>query len=450
MAAAPEDRWGGDFDPFADPEERRVLFAAVDSFCQYRKAAHYNVTHRRRQNFYALPSPHWQRLAQPPFSYLETLNLVDDAIDENADIAREIFLQSLSAVGLAEHPLEPTPDGRRHRLDWRGAATPQDVDKARTTIRQLYRDWSAEGAAERRACYDPIVSTLTSEFSHRPDKCDVKVLIPGAGLGRLVFEVCRAGFDAEGNEISYHQLLASSFILNHTSRAHQFPLYPFALNFSNHVSRSDQLRRVMVPDVHPGTALRESSIGRSTHAFQRIGMATGDFMVVYSDAAHAAVYDAVATVFFIDTAPNLLRYIETVHHCLKPGGIWINLGPLLWHFGDSGPVTDSNDGNAPRPTDEHEHEHNSPTTTPYHHHHQNQNPGIASAGSVELTHSEILPLIASSGFSFPSSSLPPPIDTGYIQDPASLLQNTYRAVHWVARKDGGKPGPEEKQQPQQK
>lgn len=24
--------WSGDFDPFADPEERRVLFAAFDSF----------------------------------------------------------------------------------------------------------------------------------------------------------------------------------------------------------------------------------------------------------------------------------------------------------------------------------------------------------------------------------------------------------------------------------
>ena len=27
-----EGSWGGDFDPFADPEERRVLFAAFDSF----------------------------------------------------------------------------------------------------------------------------------------------------------------------------------------------------------------------------------------------------------------------------------------------------------------------------------------------------------------------------------------------------------------------------------
>lgn len=27
-----ENGWGGDFNPFADPEERRVLFAAFDSF----------------------------------------------------------------------------------------------------------------------------------------------------------------------------------------------------------------------------------------------------------------------------------------------------------------------------------------------------------------------------------------------------------------------------------
>ena len=27
-----EETWAGDFDPFSDPEERRVLFAAFDSF----------------------------------------------------------------------------------------------------------------------------------------------------------------------------------------------------------------------------------------------------------------------------------------------------------------------------------------------------------------------------------------------------------------------------------
>ena len=160
-------------------------------------------------------------------------------------------------------------------------------------------------------------------------------------------------------------------------------------------------------------------------------MATGDFTVIYSDDEHAATYDAVATVFFIDTAPNLVRYIETIHHCLKPGGVWINLGPLLWHFEDSGPVTrtiDDDNINAEEscPTDEHE----PPTTSTS----SNRNLGIASAGTVELTHDEILSLITSSGFSIsPSSSTTS--ETGYIQDPTSMLQNTYRVVHWVARKE---------------
>ena len=29
---------------------------------------------------------------------------------------------------------------------------------------------------------------------------------------------------------------------------------------------------------------------------------------------------AVVTMFFIDTAPNLIKYIETVRNCLRPGG----------------------------------------------------------------------------------------------------------------------------------
>ncbi|KAI9783114.1 MAG: hypothetical protein M1839_004283 [Geoglossum umbratile] len=427
--AAEDQRWGGDFDPFADPEEKRVLFAAVDSFYQYRKAAHYNVTHRRRQNFYALPAAHWQRLAQPPISYLETLNQIDDAIDKNADIAHAIFLQSLSAIGLAEHPPGPASDGQKHHLDWRGAATPQDVDKARTTVRQLYRDWSAEGAAERQVCYDPILTALSSEFPDHPNRGAIKVLIPGAGLGRLVFEVCRAGYTAEGNEISYHQLLASSFILNHTTGAHTLPLYPWAFSFSNHISRENQLQCVLVPDVHPGTVLQEASEGQETHAFQRIGMATGDFTVIYNDAEHAGAYDAVATVFFIDTAPNILQYIETIHHCLKPGGIWINLGPLLWHFEDSGPTTTTTTTTiAPTTSQQQKQQEDPPNPNP------NPNLGIASTGTVELTQTEILALITASGFALaspPTASAAP-----YIQDPASMLQNSYRVTHWVARKEG--------------
>ena len=33
-----------------------------------------------------------------------------------------------------------------------------------------------------------------------------------------------------------------------------------------------------------------------------------------------------------DTAHNVCDYIEVIHRALRPGGLWINLGPLLWHW----------------------------------------------------------------------------------------------------------------------
>ena len=46
-------------------------------------------------------------------------------------------------------------------------------------------------------------------------------------------------------------------------------------------------------------------------------------------------WDCVSTCYFIDTAHNVIDYIEKIWHILKPGGYWINFGPLLYHFSDS-------------------------------------------------------------------------------------------------------------------
>ena len=66
----------------------------------------------------------------------------------------------------------------------------------------------------------------------------------------------------------------------------------------------------------------------------RFSMAGGDFLEVYNDAEYMMTQDVVVTSFFIDCARNVLEFIETIHRVLKTGGIWINLGPLLYHFAD--------------------------------------------------------------------------------------------------------------------
>lgn len=379
------------------------------------------MTHRRRQNFYALPTSQWQLLAAPPFNILSKFDRVDDAIDANANIASGILKAGLKAFGLDREPTEPS-------MDWRGSAKPSDMDKARTTIRQLYRDWSAEGAIEREFSYRPVILDLLRLFPV-PDKGSLKVLLPGSGLGRLLFELCRMGFDVEGNEISYHQLMASNWVLNQLSADEHVNLYPFALSFSNHIDREHQLKCVKVPDVHPASELDIASIGMETHASERMNVTAADFVALYSHPKYSKSFDAVVTVFFLDTAPNVLRYIEVVGRCLKDGGYWINLGPLLWHFEETrGPAEVEHKAVVDPPVDYHTQEHEQMP------HKRQKQDGIGEPGSIELTNKEVLLLIGKMGFHIETSEVRE--GCGYIQDPESMMQNMYRVSHWVARKSG--------------
>lgn len=29
-----------------------------------------------------------------------------------------------------------------------------------------------------------------------------------------------------------------------------------------------------------------------------------------------------------------MEYVETIHSILRPGGLWVNIGPLLYHWAD--------------------------------------------------------------------------------------------------------------------
>jgi len=40
----------------------------------------------------------------------------------------------------------------------------------------------------------------------------------------------------------------------------------------------------------------------------------------------AAAWSCVATCFFIDTARNVIVYLENIFRMLQPGGYWINFG----------------------------------------------------------------------------------------------------------------------------
>jgi len=270
-------------------------------------------------------------------------------------------------------------DGDAFRLpqDDRLQPTASDMSKLKSTIRQFVRDWSAEGAKERELCYGPLVEVLTKTYPPEIRR-NIRVLSPGSGLGRLPWEVAKLGFSSQGNEFSFFMLIPSNILLNCISEPHSHKIYPYIHSSSNIMEVQDQLRPVTIPDVSP----------RDLPPGSDFSMCGGEFVEVYG--AQLSAWDCVLTPFFIDTAHNVITYVETIYDTLKPGGIWVNQGPLLYHYED-----------------------------------------MSGEPSLELSYEEIRHIILKTGFSMVEEqrrSCP------YTSDGRSMFQVVYECIFFVAVK----------------
>lgn len=121
------------------------------------------------------------------------------------------------------------------------------------------------------------------------------------------------GFEVTVNEWSMYMNVMYRF-LERQQTAMSPSVHPFVDGWSHHVTNENMHRALLFPDT-PVEA-------------NKILMVEGDFTSVFNE--HSGHYDVVLTYFFIDTARNLMSYFDTIKRVLKPGGKWINLGPLLY------------------------------------------------------------------------------------------------------------------------
>ena len=300
----------------ADEElERAAFLKIVRAMRDYASDAAREV-HRWERNYERLPANHRALLSHHVAKH-------DDAyrcVKRNDDFFKEM-LSSFTGDDVPPHLRVPPPGEMAHE-----PVAPSDAVKVLYVLKNLARDWSAEAADERLQSHGPILAELERRLKAVPGRPPPRVMVPGAGLGRLVLECARRGWESEGNEYSYYMLLTSSFILNHATKAEQFTIHPWMHTNNNHLSDANQLRGVKVPDVPACDAGVPPGC---------MGMCAGDFVEVYGAAEQAGAWDAVATCFFIDTAHNVIEYLEIISRCLKPGAVWVNFGPLLYHWADA-------------------------------------------------------------------------------------------------------------------
>ncbi|KAJ7687171.1 N2227-like protein-domain-containing protein [Mycena rosella] len=265
--------------------------------------------------------------------------------------------------------------------------TAMDLMRVREALKHFIRDWSSDGIREREKIFTPILDVLRKVDVD--ERARMRVLVPGSGLGRLAWEISELGFlETTANELSFFMNLALRFLLSPstTSVPNEHAIHPYAHWFSHQRSAESLFRSISFPDAVP----------RLSSSFKLVEK---DFLTLQPPAAPSPIlapipgYDYIVTLFFIDTSLNILTTLEHIYHLLRPGGTWINLGPLLWTGG--------------------------------------------AQSKLELSLEEVLRAAEEVGFIIDTQDDGQPsktVECEYTGDPQAMMRWIYRAEFWVARK----------------
>ena len=357
-----------------DPEEYRHLRSIVSAFFNYQIDSLRDVT-RMERDFKSIGEKYLKKLS---FNYTERIAKLKHAIFQNytfllkiADPYKNMF--KLYKASSGEVLMEPL------------IVEGKDIIKMRSTLRLFIRDWAIDGIDERNSTYKPILNELKNYFKHK-SKNDfengINVLVPGAGLGRLMYEIAKLGFKSQGNEFSYYMLLCSNYIFNNTTKENEFVIQPLIHSFSNIYNEEAPFKKIMIPDENLAEELSKTETGE-------MSMVAGEFCRVYKEKIN--FFDSVVTCYFIDTANNIIEYIETIYNILKIGGLWINFGPLLYHYTDN-----------------------------------------INEVSIELSWNEVKKIIIGFGFEFTKEES---VQTTYSADKDSMTHRIYKCIFFTAVKN---------------
>lgn len=454
-----------------EDEERRYFTQVCNSYQQYatfHQVREQGVNHRKEQflasagqqcNVEETEGPTVESILKKTTS-LHQQKKTNELLCQ-ATIRNQFFLDNVlqhcgamtSQEVLRQRKNDSTGNGK---IEW---STEDQMSKIDSVLKSVARDWSVEGRQERSIVYDKLLSALERYLPIKLEDTETqmngslvniandcsrgppRVAVPGSGLGRLAWEIYSKGYSAQGSDFSLPMLLASDFILNGCGRGptdtshRQFAISPWLAETKNVKSLQDRVRTVVVPDVDPTSVMLNDN--DDDHDLPEFSMLAGEFQSLYShflpsgqsrqgEANSNKKFNAVVCSFFIDTAPTLPHYLITIWHMLEVGGLFINMGPLMYHWSGHGGLTpeDLDDAAAIR-SDQGDYmsaKHKQRT------HYLDQR----YLQSVDYTWEEINAMIISCGFEIIAEETD--VTTRYTSDMSSMMKTTYDCVYFVARK----------------
>lgn len=150
---------------------------AVHSFSQYESVSKAHLAQMRNTYSKGTRSNPNHRRIGTAIGYPEKLDRLERAIQVNSVVTRGIC-----RLVKEDHDAVLSHSGGD-----------EDVGRVREALKHFVRDWSVDGKPERDQIFTPILDILTRLEPHAFERADRQVLVPGAGLGRLAYEISQLG-----------------------------------------------------------------------------------------------------------------------------------------------------------------------------------------------------------------------------------------------------------------
>ncbi|EEP80345.1 predicted protein [Uncinocarpus reesii 1704] len=263
---------------------RHRLLSALHGFYRYEKTAMQELDTIRRR--YSNVGKEQKLLVESVIGYEEKIRRTEQLIKKNDKIAQEIFDCALSFYQVEFLEFKQFTDEIES-----GGKSAERVSVSQA-LKHFVRDWAPEGGHERMNTFPQILESLQKHYPNRDSRDPVQVLVPG--------------FEVTANEWSSFMNLAYRYLTSpKVALANSTTIHPYVDWWSHQPSNAELHRSITFPEVlvDPSSVL----------------LVEGDFTTVFNQDSDSGRFDVIVTLFFIDTARNLLTYIETIHRLLKPG-----------------------------------------------------------------------------------------------------------------------------------
>ncbi|KAL6933368.1 uncharacterized protein HGUI_02955 [Hanseniaspora guilliermondii] len=284
------------------PNER-ILYQSFCKLYKYQyKAIQLNNMYRQRA---ISELSNKEKALLQKISYFEKFDIIDNVpIFENE--------KSITKLMSAEINSHPEIDIEEIKDDSSYVAPLSSITES---LNHLVRDYNAEYFHNE---VKPLVDYITREISSVSNLAEADIIVPGSGAGRIAYEISNKTPKFKVYSIELNSLM---YALNSAifKTEEVIKISPYLLDFSNHLDLAEQTKSF---EIH-------------TKDFQKpenLELICDNFLKFIPGNKGNDKTGIVVTAFFMDTAENILEYMEKIESLKKyyKEIHWINIGPLKY------------------------------------------------------------------------------------------------------------------------